>query len=663
MDGGIEVKKALTVFLIIYATIIIFSISAVSAFFEKPDKVTIVDISNPSNPQILQVLKSDSEVNDTIVYGRLIYIVQKDKVEILTINDSGTLSNKIVKKVPYNIESFDVYENMYAISYNKALFLYDSSFNPLGSLSLKKSIKTVKFYDKNHIFVVFDSGDIGMVETYKPTDPRLVWRLEVRKDKINDFTFSKENAFVVCQNGVFFVIDISDIVHPKVVYYSLIFESPIKVIVKNNELLIYDKYGDLSFLDVSDPFQPKLVYRTNLGSDTNDIFLFKNFLYVSKSNGIFVYNIEDHKLSYEHVIPLPTGAYFAKAVNIEIPPQKIGSVLWSFNTGSEIRSSPTYDGDNIYFASINGSVYSLEKSGSFRWSYKTRFLINSPIVIDDFGRIIVGSWDDYVYVIEPSGKVVERIKTSGDVTKPVGVTGSRIYISSEDGNIYAVENGEIVWKKSIDGWVTTNIVVDKEGVIYFGTSSGKLYAYSYSGNLLWIFNTSSWISTYIGTDGNGNLYFGTASGFLYKINHNGTLVWKYSTGIGITSGVTIDSFGRVLFGTKDGALICLDRKGNFMWSYETQGEIHSIPSVSKEGFVYFGSNDSYLYSLNLDGTLRWKIRTDGRIYTSPLILKDMVIFGSSNGKIYAANEKTNGLDDGPWPICCGNERHNKLMDF
>ena len=657
------VKKLLVASMVALISIVSMSISAVSAFFEKPDKVTIIDISKPANPQILQVLKSESEIKDTMVYGRMVYIIQKNKVGILTINDSGTISNKTVKSLPYPIESFDVYENMYAISYNKALFLYDSSFNPLGSLSLKRSIKTIKFYDKNHIFIIFDSGDIGMVDTYKPTDPRLVWRLEVKKDKINDFTFNKENIYAVCQNGVFFVVDISDIVHPKVVYYSLIFESPIKVITNDKELLIYDKYGDLSFLDISDSFQPKLVYRTNLGSDTNDIFLFKNYLYISKSNGIFVYSIKNHKLSYEHVIPLPTGAHFARAINIEIPPQKVGSILWSFNTGSEIRSSPTYDGENIYFASINGSVYSLEKSGSFRWSYKTRFLINSPTVIDKFGRIIVGSWDNYVYVIDSSGKVVERIKTSGDVTKPVGVTGSRIYISSEDGNIYAAENGEIVWKKPIDGWVTTNIVIDKEGVIYFGTSSGKLYAYSYSGNLLWIFNTSSWISTYIGADDNGNLYFGTANGFLYKINHNGTLEWKYSTGTVITSGVTIDSFGRVLFGTKDGYLICLDRKGNFMWSYGTQGEIHSIPSVSKEGFVYFGSNDSYLYSLNLDGSLRWKIQTDGKVYTSPLVLKDMVIFGSSDGKIYAINEKTNGLDDGPWPICCGNERHNKLLNF
>ena len=656
-------KKLLVGFFIIISIAIVFSVSTISAFFEKPDKVSIVDISNPSNPQILQVLRSDSEVKDIIVYGRVIYIIQENKVEILTVNDSGTVSNKTVKTLPYSVGSFDVYENLYAISHDKALFLYGSSFNPLGSLSLRKSIKIVRFYDKNHIFVVFDSGDIGMIEIYKPTDPRLIWRLEVKKDRINDFTFSKGDIFAVCQNGVFFVVDISDVVHPKVVYYSLIFESPTKIILKNNVLLIFDKYGDLSFLDISDPFQPKLVYRTNLGSDTNDIFLFKDYLYTSKSNGIFVYSIEDHKLSYEHVIPLPTEAYFAKAINIEIPPQKIGSILWSFSTGSEIRSSPAYDGNNIYFASINGSVYSLEKSGSFRWSYKTRFLINSPTVIDKFGRIVVGSWDNYVYIIDASGKIVDRIKTSGDITKPVGVAGSRMYISSEDGNVYAVENGEIVWKKPIDGWVTTNIIVDKEGVIYFGTSSGKLYAYSYSGNLLWIFNTSSWVSTYIGADDNGNLYFGTANGFLYKINHNGTLVWKYSTGNSITSGVTIDSFGRVLFGTKDGALICLDRKGNFMWSYETEGEIHSIPSVSKEGFVYFGSDDSYLYSLNLDGTLRWKIQTGGKVYTSPLVLKNVIVFGSGDGKIYAITERTDGLDDGPWPTCCGNKEHNKLMRF
>jgi outer membrane protein assembly factor BamB len=137
----------------------------------------------------------------------------------------------------------------------------------------------------------------------------------------------------------------------------------------------------------------------------------------------------------------------------------------------------------------------------------------------------------------------------------------------------------------------------------------------------------------------------------------------YDAGGEISSGPVIDSHGRVIFGTKEGTLYALDRKGNLMWTFEGGSSITSHPAVSKEGFIFFGCEDGYLYALNPDGSIRWKTSTGGKIVSSPVVSENSVYFGSTDGKFYAVYETTMGLDDGPWPMCCGNENHMKVIKY
>jgi outer membrane protein assembly factor BamB len=78
-----------------------------------------------------------------------------------------------------------------------------------------------------------------------------------------------------------------------------------------------------------------------------------------------------------------------------------GRVLWNFDTGSQITSSPSVSlaNDAVYFGAANSNVYSLDIStGEERWKYKTRGpVVSSPCV--DEGIVYVGSLDRKLYAL------------------------------------------------------------------------------------------------------------------------------------------------------------------------------------------------------------------------------------------------------------------------
>jgi len=638
------------------------AVSSISAYIETPEKIVLLDITDPFSPRMLQHYRCDTLIRGVLVYGRLVYLNLGKKIRILKIDDNGSIASQEEREFPYIVESMDALGKTVAIAYKGTLFITDAQFNALGSLSMGRTIKKALFFDENHVLLSFGKDGIGMVDIFNASDPRLMWRLEAKDEKIVDVTFTRDYIYAAGQNGLFFIVDISDVSKPKVIYYSSVLEKPVKIIRAASKMVyILSESGSVSIVDVSDPIEPHFIYKKAFGPMTTDIFVHKNLLYVARYGGLYVYKFQNSSLEFVDYFPAIVAKTFAQVKGIEAPPKEPGAVSWSYNAGSEIRSSPVFAGQTIFFSSINGTIFAVDINGTFKWSYKTKFLINAPLVIDGRGRIVVGGWDNHLYVISPDSRLIKRLKLGGDITKPVGIGGGRIYVGAEDGKIYAVENGRIVWSKELEGWVTTNIMVDEEGAIYFGTSDGKIYSLSYSGNILWVFHATSWVTSYIASDQNGALYFGTADGKIYKISLDGELIWKYDLGSDITAGIVVDSFGRVIAGTKDGRLVVLDRKGNFQLQFNTKGQIRSTPAVSKEGNIYFGSDDGYFYSLSIDGTLRWKYLTSGKVSTAPLVLKNLIVFGSTDGKFYAIYEETDGLDEGPWPVCCGNLMHNKLV--
>ena len=72
-------------------------------------------------------------------------------------------------------------------------------------------------------------------------------------------------------------------------------------------------------------------------------------------------------------------------------------LLWKFETGGTVYSSPSIADGKVYFGSHDSYLYCLDSdTGKLLWKYETgSFVFSSPAVVD--GKIYFGSLDSYLY--------------------------------------------------------------------------------------------------------------------------------------------------------------------------------------------------------------------------------------------------------------------------
>ena len=184
-------------------------------------------------------------------------------------------------------------------------------------------------------------------------------------------------------------------------------------------------------------------------------------------------------------------------------------------------------------------------------------------------------------------------------------------------------------------------VVDKNGVIYYGSHDGHLYAIKSNGTFKWRVWISGNVESSPAIDENGVLYVGTVldypSEYLYAIcTINGTKKWKYKTEGDIFSSPVIGKDGTIYFGSEDDNIYALYPNGTLKWIYDTGNPVLSSPAIGDDGIIYCGSNKGYIYALYPNGTIKWKYKTDSWVHGIPTIGDDGTIYcGSDDGYMYA----------------------------
>src|SRR5262245_23099114 len=144
--------------------------------------------------------------------------------------------------------------------------------------------------------------------------------------------------------------------------------------------------------------------------------------------------------------------------------------------------------------------------------------------------------------------------------------------------------------------------------------------------------------------------------------------WQFKTGGTIVSSPALAN-GVVYIGSSDGALYAVDQKsGQQKWKTQTRGPVASSPAVA-DGLVFFLSYDGGLYCVDANsGDRKWRYATtfEKRVeakrlhgstpaeqtvpdphdvfLSSPLVVNGRVYFGSSDGNIYALEEKSGLLE-------------------
>jgi len=164
---------------------------------------------------------------------------------------------------------------------------------------------------------------------------------------------------------------------------------------------------------------------------------------------------------------------------------------------------------------------------------------------------------------------------------------------------------------------------------------------------------------------NGIVYIGSSDGALYAVDQtSGQQKWKAQTRGPIASSPAVAD-GLVFFLSFDGGFYCLDANtGARKWRYATTFErrfeakrLHgSTPSEQTvpdahdvflssplifNGRIYFGSSDGNIYALEeKSGILQWKFETKGIVHASPAVAGNTIYVGSWDSYLYALDAES-----------------------
>lgn len=211
-----------------------------------------------------------------------------------------------------------------------------------------------------------------------------------------------------------------------------------------------------------------------------------------------------------------------------------GKRIWRTPTGGAVDSSPAIVGGTVYVGSRSGKLYALkETTGAVRWSAAMRgAVVSSPAVGP--GIVVAGDSAGDVTAFATSGtgrgKQVWRHKTGGAVNATPIVSGSRVYVGSDDGREYALSasSGSVKWSAPLGGHPSATAALSGSK-LYVGSSNGTLYALTAgTGKAEWQASTGAAVTGVSATV--GLAFLETSNGTINGFRGGGELVWVAQAG-------------------------------------------------------------------------------------------------------------------------------------
>ena len=223
----------------------------------------------------------------------------------------------------------------------------------------------------------------------------------------------------------------------------------------------------------------------------------------------------------------------------------------------------------------------------------------------------------------------------------------------------SVSSLTVAWTGATGGAVDSSPSITS-GVVYVGSSDGKLYAYAAGCGTLQAACTPIWKGSTGGAItsspavASGDVFVGSADGKVYAFKVGcGTggatcaADWTATTGGPIDSSPSVDQ-GVLFIGSSDSKVYAFDSHGVTgcsglpkVWTATTGGAVHSSPAATN-GFVYVGSDDTKLYVFSetcaaggASCNPLWTATTGGAVRSSPSVSSGKVYVGSMDSKFYA----------------------------
>lgn len=327
----------------------------------------------------------------------------------------------------------------------------------------------------------------------------------------------------------------------------------------------------------------------------------------------------------------------------EVPDEP--DLLWTFEAGGAITSSPVVADGRVYFGSDDQHLRALDlETGQERWSFATEDLIEAPPLVLD-GTVYAGSSDFYLYALDAlTGELRWRFETGdkllGSANAWRGPDGElTLLVGSYDTHLYGLDakTGAERWRYKTDNYVNGTPAVLGERVIFGGCDAGLHVVSAATGERMALMDLGdeSYVAGSVGL-ADDRAYFGHYGNAFVCIDlETRQPVWSFPGERAFFSSPAITA-DRVVFGGRDKRVHCLNRAdGEPVWSFKTGRKVDASPVVVGDRVVV-GSGDGRLYLLDLaDGREVWSFEVGRSIFSSPAVVDGRILVGANDGRLYA----------------------------
>ena len=321
-------------------------------------------------------------------------------------------------------------------------------------------------------------------------------------------------------------------------------------------------------------------------------------------------------------------------------------LIWTFDTGEEIKSSPVIAGKTVYIGSDNDTLYALDlQSGRKKWGASAASAIEAPpLILDD--QVIAGTLDGNVFSFNAaSGKLLwtyetgQQIMGSANWAEEPRKPDKLIFIGSYDHQIHCVnaKSGKAVWTYDTDNFINGAPAVDKTRIVFGGCDALLHLVSIHGGRKIGQIDLGSYIAGSPAVE-NGFAFVGHYGNQVVCVDlSRKTTVWSFGdekTGAPFFSSPAIGETG-VLIGSRDESVYYINKKtGRLLWKFRTRNEVDSSPVICGDKTVVC-SGDGWMYLLSLnDGRELWSYEIGEAITGSPAVADGWVVIGAEDGRVY-----------------------------
>lgn len=265
-----------------------------------------------------------------------------------------------------------------------------------------------------------------------------------------------------------------------------------------------------------------------------------------------------------------------------------GKKVWQFQTGRPDVASPAIFSNVVYIGASDGKFRAISLAdGKLKWEFPglSGFVETRPLVTDDM--TIFGAWDDYLYALSTTnGQLLwkwrgERSASNGVMFSPAAfwpvAAHGKLFVAAPDRYMTVLElaTGKEIWRtKKWQVRESIGLSPDKSRFYVRTMTNTAILAFSTAANWpeqLWNLDThvNYDINSAMLVEKDGVLYYGTKNGLLMAVDpRSGTLLWEHKLGVTVLNTVVpLAEPDEVLVADVDGKITRIGPKQHYNTAY------------------------------------------------------------------------------------------------